>query len=200
VPAATKDRTPSSGKSWSAVTTAPTQTQSGGGWLESLFGASAAPSKPPEAAPAKAAEPPQVTASIQKADPPPPPAARTPVGPRISKAWSSSTEVKADRTPAPVSAPATGPAPVPASKAAGKYRVQLGAVRTQEEARALADKAKREHAAALAAVEPEIDQAVLGNMGSFYRVRFGPYATMQETEAVCGRLRGSGLDCMSVTQ
>jgi cell division septation protein DedD len=77
--------------------------------------------------------------------------------------------------------------------------VQLGAVRTQAEAQALATKAKREHSV-FASSQPEIDQAVLGNMGSFYRVRFGPYATLQETQAVCARLKGSGFDCMTVTQ
>ena len=64
----------------------------------------------------------------------------------------------------------------------------------------MAAKAKREHGAALASREPEIDQAVLGNMGSFYRVRVGPFATAQETQAVCAKLKGSGFDCMAVTQ
>ena len=54
-------------------------------------------------------------------------------------------------------------------------------VRTQDEAQALATKVMREHAAALAAREPEIDQTVVGNMGSFYRVRVGPFASAQET-------------------
>ena len=48
--------------------------------------------------------------------------------------------------------------------------------------------------------EPEIDQAVLGNMGSFYRVRVGPFATVQETQAVCAKVKGTGFDCLTVTQ
>ena len=87
-----------------------------------------------------------------------------------------------------------------AAKFEGRFRIQLALVRTEEEARALALKAKRDLAAALAAREPEIDQTVLGNMGSFYRVRVGPYATMQETQAVCARVKGTGFDCMAVTQ
>ena len=43
-----------------------------------------------------------------------------------------------------------------------------------------------------------IDQAVIGNMGAFYRVRFGPFASAQQTQAVCAKLQGSGLDCMPV--
>ncbi len=77
--------------------------------------------------------------------------------------------------------------------------MQLATVRTEAEAKALATKAKREHAV-LASSQPLIDQAVLGNMGAFYRVRFGPYATVQETLAVCARLKGSGFDCLTVTQ
>jgi hypothetical protein len=192
VPAA-KERPSSPAKGWSTETSAPAPSSSSGGWLENLFGASAAPTK---------AAPPTETASIQKADPASAPATRV----RISKAWSNATEVHADRAaPSPAAAaPRTAARvsdPSPALKAAaGKYRVQLATVRSQAEARALAAKAKQQHASALAAREPEIDQTVLGNMGAFYRVRVGPYATLQETQAVCARLKGSGFDCMSVTQ
>ena len=93
--------------------------------------------------------------------------------------------------------PAARPA---AATAVGKYRVQLATVRTQKEALDLAAKAKRTLAGALASREPEIDQAVLGNMGSFYRVRVGPFATVQETQAVCAKASDTGFDCMTVTQ
>ncbi len=73
-------------------------------------------------------------------------------------------------------------------------------VRTQDEAQSLAAKVKREHGPALASREPEVDQAVVGNMGSFYRVRVGPFATQQEGQAACAKLKGSGLDCLVVTQ
>jgi len=193
-----KERPLSPAKGWSTETSGPAP--SSGGWLENLFGASAAPSVPPKAAR------PTETASIEKADPPSAPGERPASRVRISKAWSNATEVHADRAAAPSpadaapSAAAPASAPSPAPKAAGKYRVQLATVRSQAEARALAAKAKQQHASALAAREPEIDQAVLGNMGAFYRVRVGPYATLQETQAVCARLKGSGFDCMSVTQ
>ena len=188
---AAKEKSPAPAKSWGAVTSAPDATASnnttGGNWFSNWFN-SAAP-------PAQANAPPQVTASIAKPDPPPPPAAQPPPAPRVSSAWSNKTEVHADVAPAAVAG-----RPPPTAKAEGKYRVQLATVRTQEEARALAAKAKRELGGALAAREPEIDQAVLGNMGAFYRVRVGPFATMQETQAVCAKVKGTGFDCMSVTQ
>jgi cell division protein FtsN len=73
-------------------------------------------------------------------------------------------------------------------------------VRSEGEAQALAGKVRREHAAALASREPEVDQTVVGNMGSFYRVRVGPYATQADGQAACAKLKGSGLDCMVVAQ
>jgi cell division septation protein DedD len=179
--------------SWGAVTTSAGDAsantaeaaQGGGNWFKSWFNNWATPGAQANA--------PAVTASIDKPERPPR-EAKTPhssEAKRISSAWSSATEVHA--------APA---APARSSRrgdADGKYRVQLGAVRTQREAEALAAKAKRA-LGELAAGEPEIDRAVLGNMGSFYRVRVGPYATVRETEAVCAKVKGTGLDCLTVTQ
>ena len=73
-------------------------------------------------------------------------------------------------------------------------------VRTQAEAQALAIRVKREHGAVLATREPEIDEAVVGNMGSFYRVRIGPFASAQEGQAACAKLKGPGIDCLVVAQ
>jgi hypothetical protein len=175
--------------------------QSGSNWLSNIFGSGSS---------APASKAPEATASVSKPEPAPAPKA-----PKVSSSWSSTTEVhaQADARTAPPEAPPPPPAkapppavksapaaPPPSSKAQGRYKVQLAAVRTQAEALAIAAKAKREHAGALAAREPEIDQAVLGNMGAFYLVRVGPFATVRETQAVCAKLKGSGFDCMSVTR
>jgi cell division protein FtsN len=37
-------------------------------------------------------------------------------------------------------------------------------------------------------------------MGSFYRVRLGPFASQAETGAACARLKSTGLDCLVVMQ
>ncbi len=98
----------------------------------------------------------------------------------------------------PCGAAATGPAA--AARPEGKFRIQVGMVRTQAEARALAARVKQDHAAMLALREPEIDEAVVGNMGSFFRVRVGPFATAHESQAACAKLKGPGIDCLVVTQ
>lgn len=188
-----KERPPS--KSWGVVTTPAdnaagntTQTAEGGGnWFKNWFNNSS---------PAQAKEPP-ATASIDKTDASPRPAP-PPSAPRVASAWSSKTQVQPESAPAEArTPPAARPA---AATVVGKYRVQLATVRTQKEALDLAAKAKRSLAGALASREPEIDQAVLGNMGSFYRVRVGPFATVQETQAVCAKANATGFDCLTVTQ
>jgi sporulation related protein len=182
-----------SSKSWGVVTTPTenatantTQTAEGGGtWFKNWFN---------NWSPAQAKEPP-ATASIDKAEASPRPP-QAPSTPRVASAWSSKTQVQPETPPAEARAPTVRPA---AATAVGKYRVQLATVRTQQEAVALAAKAKRS-LGALVAGEPEIDQAVLGNMGSFYRVLVGPFATVQETQAVCAKAKGTGFDCLTVTQ
>lgn len=106
----------------------------------------------------------------------------------------------APKTAAVTSEPGTStpnerPRPPPAT---GRYLVQLAAARTEAEAEALATKAKRTHPAELDARGQSIDQAVFGNMGTFYLVRFGPFASAQETRTVCAKVRDSGIDCVPV--
>jgi tetratricopeptide (TPR) repeat protein len=165
---------------------APTK-KSGGNWLSSLFSPSGADTPPPsrtKEAPAKEKDGSPVAAKA---------------APGLIGGWASKTEVQPDRTAVTPKAKAEVPPAreTPPTRAEGRFQVQLAPVRTKVEAEALAAKAKREHAV-LASSEPHIDQAVLGNMGAFYRVRFGPFANAQQTQAVCAELQGSGLDCMPV--
>jgi hypothetical protein len=184
-------RTASADQGWSTATinqgTAPSPepAQPSSGWnlgnaFAGLFGGTS-PSSAPASSPPPAA--PETTASIE-------PTRRqaaeaSPSRPRTS-AWSRNTEVS--------------PAVAVATKAEGRFRIQVGMVRSESEAQALAARVRREHAAALASRETEVDQTVVGNMGSFFRVRVGPYATQADGQAACAKLKGSGLDCMVVTQ
>jgi hypothetical protein len=146
---------------------------------------------------------------VPAAAPPPAPTVAAPAS-RPAPAAAPPQAAKVAAAPAPKPAPASppqtakvvaapGPAP-PQARATGGFLVQLGAVRTEADAQALAAKAKRAHATALAARNQRIDRTVMGNMGAFYRVRFGPFGSAEETQAVCAKLRGSGLDCMPVSQ
>jgi tetratricopeptide (TPR) repeat protein len=104
-------------------------------------------------------------------------------------------------TPAPAA-----PAPVQvAQKAAapqvkgGKYKLHIAAMRSRPEAEALAQKLAQQYGNQLAARSPTVDEAVIGSMGTFYRVRVGSYATADEPRGLCNKLRNSGYDCLVVT-
>jgi hypothetical protein len=178
---------------------APAQTtsSSGGvsGFFSSLFGGGSSNSETP-------AEAPTTTASITPAD---------------SSGWGGTTEVApADATP-PQRAPeiaspfvtqvaavdqtktsVNDAAPVARSSPSGKYKLQVAAVRTRSEAEALAGLVVGRHAEQLGGRKPEVDETVIGSMGTFYRVRLGPYASAAEPENLCVALRSDGFDCLVV--
>jgi hypothetical protein len=184
-----------------------TQTKSTGSsnWLSGIFGSGS--QEPPGPPPA-----PKVAAPVERTEAPPSPAPKaSPPKAAVGAAWTSKTEVEETppsapppKAPPPKARPpkaakATPPAPS-AKKAAGRYLVQLAAKRTEAEALALAARAKREHASLLGSRGQSIDRAVFGNMGAFYRARFGPFASAQETQSVCAKLQGSGIDCLPVNR
>ena len=175
---ATRTASASEGAAPQAAAPAP---QSSSGWVNPFAGWFGGSSP----APASPQAPPATTASI--------PPAQTASPPQVkSSAWSSNTEVRGGSEPAAAS--------VAPAKPAGRFRIQVGMVRTQAEAQALAVRVKREHGEILASREPEIDETAVGNMGSFYRVRVGPFASAQEGQATCAKLKGPGIDCLVVTQ
>jgi len=69
-------------------------------------------------------------------------------------------------------------------------------VRSREEADALVTRLRSEFGGQLADRQPSIDEAVFGNMGTFYRVRLGPYANAQDAGRVCSGLKAGGFDCL----
>ncbi|MEQ1713744.1 MAG: SPOR domain-containing protein, partial [Hyphomicrobium sp.] len=82
----------------------------------------------------------------------------------------------------------------------GKFRLQVAAVRSRAEAEELALKLKQAHGSAIGGREPAIEQSVIGAMGTFYRVRVGPYADANEPRQLCARIKPDGFDCLVVTQ
>ncbi|MEE8310182.1 MAG: SPOR domain-containing protein [Hyphomicrobium sp.] len=86
------------------------------------------------------------------------------------------------------------------SAPSGKYRLQVAAVRSRSEADAVAARLMQKYGGKLGQRRPVVDEAVIGSMGTFYRVRVGPYANAKEPQQLCGTLRTSGFDCLVVTQ
>ena len=173
---------------------ASSSTSSVSGFFSNLFGGGSPPPAP--AAPESAAV---TTASTAHAEP-------------ETSSWSSSTVVtegkarprpdmakKAVKQHTQTAAIAPVAAPIRAAKAVGKYKVHIAALRSREEAEALAQKLVAQHGDDLGTHAPAVDEAVIGSMGTFYRVRIGGYASQDEPRGLCNKLRSSGLDCLVVT-
>lgn len=133
-----------------------------------------------------------------------------------SSSWANGAPVAAGAPPATPKATKTAaaepvPAPVPAAAPAstknasksktssGKYKLHIAALRSRAAAEALAQKLMQEHANDLHDRQASVDEAVIGSMGTFYRVRVGSYKTAEEPRGLCNTLRNSGYDCLVVS-
>jgi len=157
-------------------------------WTQTTQVAAAPPSAKPTK-PAQVATPfaTQVAAAPPPAKPKKPAQVTTPF----------TTQVAAATPPAVAAQPSK---PKVTSAPSGKYRLQVAAVRSRSEADAVAARLMQKYGGKLGKRRPVVDEAVIGSMGTFYRVRVGPYANAKEPQQLCGTLRTSGFDCLVVTQ
>lgn len=131
-----------------------------------------------------------------------------------SGSWGATTEViphsgAGQRRAAEIGSPfvtqvasVAAPAPVahePITGGSGKIRLQVAAVRSRSEAEALAGLLVGRHQDQLGGRRPEVDEAIIGSMGTFYRVRLGPYASEKEPQQLCNDLQADGFDCLVVS-
>lgn len=164
-----------------------------------------APAPKPAAAPAA---PKSVAALIQQANGTPAVAAKpAPVTPPPA--------MKQAVIPAPVGGPATGAphqlgAPVAATPAApkvaaapaakpaasGGYVLQIGAYKSQADADAAWKTYKAKHAALLSGYNSDVQQADLGEKGTWYRLRVGGLGDKEVATALCDRLKADGGACI----
>jgi hypothetical protein len=100
------------------------------------------------------------------------------------------------RTAAVAASPAAPTTPAAVSSAATGFQLQLAAVRTRPEAEALGATVRKLHPDAMRGRHFDVTEAVYGNMGRFYRLRIGGFATKVESLALCASLRNQGHDCM----
>lgn len=179
----------------------PTSSSSGGigGFFSNLFGGGSS-SESSDAAPV-------ATASI----------AGDSASASDSAGWGASTEVVPHTASAPAPAPrapeigspfvtqvanVAEPAPAPQASVggAGGIKLQVASVRSRSEADALAGLLVGRHGDELGGRRPEVDQTVIGSMGTFYRVRIGPFANEREPQRLCNALKPDGFDCLVVTE
>lgn len=160
------------------------------GFFSNMFGGGSSTASEPVSTPA-AAPPAGVTTASTVA-----------VAPETSS-WSSATTVASRAQRESIRAEKASysrevqPTAAPVTK--GRFKIHIAALRSKEQADALAQKLIAEHGAELGKHLPVVDSAVIGSMGTFYRVRIGGYASQEEPRSLCNKLRSSGLDCLVVT-
>lgn len=158
----------------------------------------------PPPAPAKpAAEPPKsVAALIQQANSEPakpaakvpPPAAKSVVPAKpAAQAAAPGVATGAPRTLGTQMAAATPPAPAAAS---GAYVLQIGSYKSQADAETAWKSYKSRHAALLSGYSNNIQQADLGEKGTWYRLRIGGFSDKEVATALCDRLKADGGACI----
>lgn len=122
----------------------------------------------------------------------PKPAAAAPAAakpePAAPKAQEPPAAVKAEKPPAPSAAP-----PAPGAAAAGQvFTVQISAVKSEEEARRLADRLRQSGYAA------HVEATVLPDKSTWYRVRMGEFPTRESARGTVDRLKRDGFGSMVV--
>ena len=111
-------------------------------------------------------------------------------------AWSSGQNAGGSNSGSPPRAMPSTTASI--GGASGGYRLQVADVRSRAVAERLANELRYKHAAYIGGRLPRISEKVYGNMGTFYQVSVGPYASQSETSPICAVIKSDGYDCVLV--
>lgn len=143
------------------------------------------PSAPKPAAAAPATPPKSVASLIQQSQTPPairPTVPTAPAGPATG----------APRSIVPATAP---PAATPKPAASGGVALQIGAFKSRAEADAAWRAYSGKHAALLKGYGPDVQEADLGDKGTWYRLRIAGFGDREMASALCDRLKADGGGC-----
>jgi tetratricopeptide (TPR) repeat protein len=77
----------------------------------------------------------------------------------------------------------------------GSIKIQVAAVKSRDEASSIISKIQAA-GGSLASAPSTVDETTFGSMGTFYRVRLGPYPTAAAAKPDCDALKVNGLDCL----
>jgi cell division septation protein DedD len=141
----------------------------------------------PEAKPAPKSPPPAMKQAVM-----PPPAAAT----GAPRALGAAAATAAAAPKAAAATPAPAPAKPAAAAASGAYVLQIGAYKSQADAEAAWRSYKGRHAALLSGYSENIQQADLGDRGTWYRLRVGGLSDREVAAALCDRLKADGGACI----
>jgi hypothetical protein len=210
-------RTASTSPQWTTTTSKPAETAAPGAWSTSVAGAEEPSSSGgnrltrwfgsrSESSPSAT---PQPTQAAQTAEAPPapgkPPSATSAAA--ASSSWSTTTEGASGEAGGGETkrswrifgrtAEAESPAPAAQQAASGGFQLQLANSRSEDEAKALWKKVSQSQG--LAGISPAIEKIDIGNFGTFYSLKIGPFPDKAQSVKVCNALKRNGIDCSPVT-
>jgi hypothetical protein len=150
------------------------------------------------------------TAAARSAPPPPSGPAPAP-----STGWGAQTQggetvVASDASPsqsrwsrwfsktAEANQAAAPPPPAPATGGRGGFQIQLATSRSEGEAQALWKQVSSANAG-LSGKSPDIEKVDIGNFGTFYSLKVGPFPDRADSLKVCNALKRHGVDCSRVS-
>ena len=205
-------RTASASPQWSTTTSKPGEAEAPGAWSTSVAGAEQPSSASSggnrltrwfgsrsDSSPSTAPEPvPATQTAAATPQPSKPPAA-------ASSSWSTTTEnASADAGGGEKKSSwrifgrtAEAEPPAAQTSASGSYQLQLANSRSEEEANALWKKVSQSQG--LSGVSPEIEKIEIGNFGTFYSLKIGPFPDKTQSVKVCNALKRNGIDCLPAT-
>jgi hypothetical protein len=152
---------------------------------------------PPETPLPRPSPPPEAAAPPPPAAPAAPPASGPAAIPGAA-ASPQATPPQAVPAPAPP-APVAAPPPVPAAAASGGgYRLQLGALRSEEAARLEWERIHRANSDVLGKLTAAWPRADLGERGVYYRIQTAPISDGATAERLCGELKRRNVACILI--
>jgi cell division septation protein DedD len=107
------------------------------------------------------------------------------------------TAAPATTAPGVAAVPPPPAPPAPAAAVTG-YRLQLGALRSEDAARQEWEKLKKAHGDLLGGLNAAWPRADLGERGIYYRIQAGPVGDVAAAEHLCGELKRRNVGCILV--
>ena len=170
--------------------------------------AKAEPPKPvapttPAAAQTATPAPVKVAAATPPPKPAPAPTKAAPLAPQPAQPIGPATAPPRSLNSAvpPAAAASAKPAPAPsvpvsaAQVASGSVVLQIGAYKSQADANTAWTIYKSKHSALLSGYSPDVQQADLGEKGTWYRLRIAGFPSKDVASGLCDRLKADGGNC-----
>jgi hypothetical protein len=161
----------------------------------------------PEIPAAPALEPPPNAVEVPQTPATQPPRAAAPTPAPASPAPPPPAPAPKPAAPPPAPAPAPAPqqqaqapraATSPPTAAGSRYRIQLAALRTNEDATRAWEQLRRAHGELLGPLTLNVVRADLGARGIFFRIQAGPLADEQAAKELCQKLAAKKVGCLVV--